>query len=258
MKSETRRRSSRQQAMNQDFPNQSPESDISSKDGEKEEYTMKNDDSLKEEHDEGEYRLTNEMNIYDKSFPIDKRLETKRFNHQEGSSRDDSVKKWIEDSNKVIKVNIIETLELSYSSSGKSLTPEGKIIKKETVKDEIIQVDQTSIDKKNNNTETEKDRTAETHALNDFCSIVEHAPKLETPTETIETPTKLADSSPSKECDKLRKKKLVESRHKRKRNHSVGFEDSIKSPTKEKREKRAPVLEYKIDFMSDLGKFPKY
>ncbi|XP_065662235.1 AT-rich interactive domain-containing protein 4B isoform X2 [Hydra vulgaris] len=237
LKLEGPRRSSRQQAMNQD---QSAESDVSSKDGDKD-YNTKKD----EEHDEVEHKI----NIYDKPFLIVSRLETNRFDGQENSARDDSVKKWIEDSNNVIKVDIVETIDHAYDTI--NLKPEVNLISEETNNKVVAPVEQNTnnnMNSKKNNTETV--RTNETHALNDFCSIVEHAPKLETLTDSIETQTKLF--SPSKTSDKIRKKKLVD-RQKRKRNSSVGYDDSIKSPIKEKKERKPPVLEYKIDFMSDLA-----
>jgi len=114
----------------------------------------------------------------------------------------------------------------------------------------------TTTSPENNNVPTEKDRTSETaNTLSDFCNILEQAQKLKShpsmeSTASLESSTK-GDVSPSKESAEKKKK----SSQKRKRTQSTTNEDdALKSPKEKKEKTMSPPLQYKADFVSDLGK----
>lgn len=285
MKSESstvnRRRSNRQQITSQKSDN--AESDLSSKD-EKEDYGTKRDD-VKEEPTTSTTFSDHQASGYEnyssskKPLPLDPKE----------SSKEDSVKKWIEDSSKLMsKTSLQKTMEegpkiepCDPSETSKVDEFQNKISqddekkkgrkiktkKEESKPNRKRRNDETDSDNEekestsapvetiksdNNNLQSEKDRTSETaQTLSDFCNIVENIPKLQA-SESVEESvpdTRKEANSPQKDLEKSRKKKHDK---KRRRTQSTIEVEALKSP-KEKKEKRvSPPLQYNIDFMSDL------
>jgi len=128
----------------------------------------------------------------------------------------------------------------------------------ETKDNKIITQNPMTVTNSNNNLLSEKDRTSETaQTLSDFCNIVENVHKLDTTTATATESfnnTNNSPSSPNKNItDKSKKHQHKHEKTKRRRTKSfVDEENCLKSPTKNEK-KGSPVLEYNVDFISDLG-----
>lgn len=191
--------------------------------------------------------------------------------------KEENVKKWIEDSNNVIKkeVEVEDNLPVAESlqpnddktnikrgrkvkarKNEKKKKPEESDSENETKSEQAEETVNTESPKssENNNLLTEKDRTSETATtLSDFCNIVQNVQKLESHP-SVDSITLIEEKS--FEPSQIKgEKKIKKPQNKRKRTHSVthGDDGVVKSP-KEKREKQmSPPLEYNADFVSDLS-----
>ena len=101
----------------------------------------------------------------------------------------------------------------------------------------------------------ERERTSETaQTLSDFCNIVDSVQKLSS--ETLEQQSYVDNSKSPFGGDSSAGGKIPHKKKKRRRRNTQsscqGDQDPLKSPGSRKEKRTPPILEYKVDFISDL------
>lgn len=203
------------------------------------------------------------------------------------SSKENNVKKWIEDSNIVMakgepkklvddvvkeetpaeeaplandeKVNTRRVRKTKTRSEKRRKAEESDSepeIKTEPVDEPVENIPtELSQDNENNNVIT-------TDALSDFCNIIGNVPKLQSHESVDSTTSSTGDTksteAPTPTKDHPDRRKGKGERHKRRRTQSTNEDDVLKSPKEKKEKQMSPPLEYNPDFLSDLGQLKIY